>query len=213
MGGRGASSGGEGTGRQIDSLTTYQNYGYNKVNESLRSGIELDAKGKQIVKDIDKIIEEQKPKDLFVFRGDGSVLSSELFSPAGIDLDENIESLYKRVEGGKGLRIDSVNAMLNKRLKGAVVEDKAFLSTSTSQEMVMEKFVPGSYKITRHGASGLVRISGKAKSVDVDSITGMGSGENERLLGRSTRLKIDNVQVLPHPDGKRLYLLWDAHIQ
>ena len=68
------------------------------------------------------------------------------------------------------------------------------MSTSTSQKLVADKFL-NPREISSYGVQGLVSITGKIKSLDVDKITGMKSGEKERLLPRDTIFRINRVEL------------------
>jgi hypothetical protein len=206
--GGGSSSGSERTAEnRTESLTSYQNYGYQTVNEELRGGKMSDAT-RQKVEDIDALINEEKAGDFVGYRGDGAALSAALFEDA------------QDIMGGQRISAESlfgqhadIEDALNERLKGMEFVDRAFMSTSQDKEMTLEKFVPGAYEITEYGGSGFVEIYGAdVKSLNVDDRTKMGAKESERLLARGTALKVERVQIKPHPDGKRVYLHWQVRV-
>jgi hypothetical protein len=202
---------GEGGGGEpmssYSALYDYQNYAHGKINRDLREG-HTSADHDAYVAAIDAAFSEAPARSATVWRGDGSGLSVVLFEakPLPGDFKVNLGGIHSLEQA------HAVNEQLTAHFRGMVVEDKAYLSTSSSQKIAMDKFVPGNYDISRFGGSGLVEISGKMKSLDIEKITKMGSKEKERLLPRGTKMRIDSVSVQPHPDGERVYLHWKASV-
>ena len=169
----------------------------------------MDAEAQRRTDAIDRLIDAQPLKSFGGFRGDGAALSATLFEKAGIPNDLKFTSQDFFSPGPYGA---DINKTLTDELKGAEFVDGAFVSTSKSQAIALDKFVPGSSTMSRYGASGLVEITGKTKALDVDAVTGMRASEQERLLPRGTKFRVKDVQVKAHPDGKRIYLHWRVEI-
>jgi hypothetical protein len=186
-------------------LAEYQNYAFKRVNDELRSGT-VSPETQARVQAIDKLIDEQKARNVDLVRGDGAGLSSVLFEKAGIRNLSLTRDNFMTPESQA--RIEA----LNNKLVGMEFTDKAFVSTSASEKIALDKFVPGSSEIKEYGGSGLVHISGRVKALDVDKHTGMGAKEQERLLPRNTRLRVEGVDIQAHPDGQRIYLEWDVRV-
>ena len=213
QGGEFAPKGGGGTGSGSGmpgeaALLEYQNWGYSRLNEQLRTG-DLDAAAEERIAAIDSLFDDAKAKEVVVFRGDGAGLSAELFEEADLspDFKVELEDLFKDGPYGR-----DVGRTLTEKLRGREFIDKAYLSTSKNRKVVDDGFVPGTFTINKFGGSGRVTIFGKTKSLDVDSITGMRAGESERLLPRGLRMRVNSVNVLPHADGKRVFLDWQVSI-
>jgi hypothetical protein len=190
-----------------EALYDYQNFAHSKINQDLRDG-KTSAEHEQYVAALDKAFAEQPARNTTVWRGDGAGLSVALTEakPLPSNFKLNIGSIHSLSQAHE------VNAQLTEHFKGMVIEDKAYLSTSKSEKIAMDKFVPGNYDMSRFGASGLVEISGKMKALDIDAITKMGAKEKERLLPRGQRLRVEGVSLQPHPDGQRVYLHWKMSV-
>lgn len=191
-----------------DALTDYQNYAYARINETLRLGNDLDEKGKQYVAMIDKALEEQPVQSVNVWRGDGGGISVTLFEHEPLPNDFLVRRQDLHTPTGR----EAVR-LLNDKYVGKVFRDNAYVSTSSSEHVTLDKFVSGSLEVTRFGAVGLVEIVGKSKAIDMDKMTGLVTEEQEQLLPRTTAFKIERVDIKPHPDGERLYLHWKVRVQ
>ena len=188
-------------------LRDYQNYAHNKINKDLREG-KTSPEHEAYVAALDRAFDDVKAAKTTVYRGDGAGLGVALAEakplPKGFKV--SLQNIAFPSEAAK------VNAELTAHFGGMVVEDKAYLSTSKSQDIAMDKFVPGSHDITEWTGSGLVEVSGRMKALDIDKITKMDAKEKERLLPRGAKLRVDSVSVQPHPDGKRVYLHWKVSV-
>jgi hypothetical protein len=209
--GNSGSSEGDNTSNEMsvfEALYDYQNYAYGKINASLREGKELDEKGKQYVRALDKAFEQTPITGIRVWRGDGAGISATLFEHDPLPQNFNVD-LYN-LNTSKG---QEAVQLLNEKYVGKVFSDKAYVSTATSQRVVLDKFVFGSLNVSRFGAVGLIEITGKSKAIDMDKMTGRTTKEKERLLPRTTSFNIERVDIKPHPDGERVYLHWKVKIQ
>jgi len=194
-------------GESASALYEYQNYAHGKINKTLRSGESLDAKGAGYVAAIDEAFEAQKEESVYLFRGDGAGLSVAMFDSDPLPADFKVT-----LEDYGSPKWREAETMLNQRYAGKTFRDQAYVSTSRSEKLAMDKFVGGSYEVNRFGATGLVRISGKSKVLHVDSLTGMKAGEQEALLPRGTTFKVNMVKIDLHPDGKRVFLDWRVSV-
>jgi hypothetical protein len=207
----GGEGGGGDTGTEAMSsysaLYDYQNYAHGKINQDLREG-KSSAAHDAYVAAIDKAFSDLPARNATVWRGDGAGLSVALFEAKPLPADFKIN--LAKIQFPEQAR--AVNDQLTAQFNGMIVEDKAYLSTSSSQKIAVDKFVPGAYDISRFGGSGLVEISGKMKALDIEKITKMGSKEKERLLPRGAKLQVESVSIQPHPDGQRVYLHWKVSV-
>jgi hypothetical protein len=217
--GVGSTVGGNISGEQA--LSEYQDQGYSTINSNLRSG-KKDAVIDQKVEAIDSLFSKENVRDVYLIRGDGAGMSTQLFAHTGItkemqdaklSLDNHDSFFDKKPPSGT-----SWDNYLTSKLSGQVFEDKAFISTSKSESVVNKKFVDWG-GISPHGGQGIVHISGKSKSLDVDSITGVKAGESEHLLPRGTKFKVNRVSVLlgqregyTGTRGEGFRLRWDVEI-
>src|SRR5262249_47899691 len=133
-------------------LNWYQNAGYQNLNENLREGKPLSERQAESVRAIDhQFSREPRRAGLTLYRGAG--VSATLFEgrmPNGFNVNRaNVD--------------DPAVATQLRTLIGLEFQDLGYLSTSRSQKIALEKFVPGSYDITQYGGTGLVEIRGTAK--------------------------------------------------
>lgn len=194
-----------------EALYDYQNYAYGRINSQLREGKGLDEKGQQYVAAIDKAFDDTPTSAGKVFRGDGAGLSATLFEAYPLPNDFQIN--VRDFEPFNRRALAEKVKLLNDTYAGKEFLDKAYVSTSTSRTLVMDKFVDGSLDIKKYGGVGLVEISGKVKKIDMDAATARKTTEKERLLPRDTAFTIESVDVLRHPDGKRVYLHWKVKVR
>jgi hypothetical protein len=190
-----------------EALYDHQNHAHGKINEDLRAG-KTSPEHEAYVAAIDQAIADVPARAATVFRGDGAGFGVALAeaNPLPDNFKVNLEQLTFPSQAR------TINEQLTAHFRGMVVEDKAYLSTSTSQAIALDKFVPGNYDITKWTGSGLVEISGKLQALDIDKVTKMGAKEKERLLPRGLKLRVDSVSVAPHPDGHRVYLHWKVSV-
>ncbi len=192
---------------QYSALYDYQNYAHAKINDDLRSGATSPAH-EAYVAALDQSFEAVPERQHVLWRGDGAGLSVAMTdkNPLPADFKINASSLTFPSQRA------AINAQLSAHFNGMIFEDKAYLSTSASQAIAMEKFVSVTYDISRYGGSGLVEISGRMRALDIDKITKMGAKEKERLLPRGLKLRVNGVSAQLHPDGKRVYLHWKVSV-
>ncbi len=196
-----------------DSLLSYQDNGYQSINAYLRNdpyekkivdGIKAnpdhEARVNHDIKNIDSLFSKTKDSNLNVHRADGAALSAHIFEKSGVTSEMGQIRLgkaehlydYPAPNGQSGHR--GWESYFNSKMAGQTFKDDAYVSTSTSQKLVQDKFL-NPREISAYGGQGLVSITGKGKSLDVDKLTGLKSGEKERLLPRGTAFKINRVEL------------------
>jgi hypothetical protein len=211
----GTGSGGTGLENRLesDSLLNYQDNGYSSINAYLRNdpyekkiidkikaNPDHEAQVNHDIKNIDALFSKVKEKEINVYRADGAALGAHLFKSTGVESEMGqirlgkAEHLYEHMapNGQSGPR--GWESYFNGKLSGQTFRDKAYVSTSTSQKLVADKFL-NPREISPFGVQGLVSITGKTKSLDVDKLTGMKSGEKERLLPRNTIFRINRIEL------------------
>ncbi len=197
-------------------ILKYQNGAYQSINGYLRGeDIKEDVvdKVKQDIEILDKNM-SLSTNDKYLFRGDGAGISSTLF-----DMIPNLPhdaSLDDVLFGGK-IEGKSYNDFFTEKLKGVEFTDKAFLSSSSSQSVAMDKFVYGATSFSKFGASGLVQIFApkNTKMLDVEKVSMMGAKEREFILARGTKLRVDKVSFEPlqHEGTEtRFYIKWQVTV-
>jgi len=206
---------------KVGALTRYQEHAYASINGHLR-GTDKPNNIKQVKEDIaklDVLIDEQPTKGVYVFRGDGAQISSELFEKTGISSElEGVRlTIHDEYFDTKPPSGNNWDEYFTSKLAGVEISDKGFLSTSSSKQIVKDRFV-GDGDITQYGVVGMVQITGKSKFYKVNNITGIDT-EQEVLFPRGTKLKIKSVRVVLTSRegyiGKRaesFYLLYDTEI-
>jgi hypothetical protein len=201
-----------------EAVEFYQDQGFVSINEGLRKG-NVDADIQPYVDVLDSAIGLGKEKDVYVFRGDGAAISAELFSKTGIGADlkgsplKNHDDYFNRKSPTGG----SWDAYFTDKMKGAVFEDKGFVSCSFDKKIATDKFVSGG-EVSEYGVTGLVQIMGRSKILRASDFSSIDT-EKEGILPRSTKFKINRVSLVPMQRegysgarGEVFYLQYDVEI-
>jgi hypothetical protein len=200
-----------------DCLTIYQSHGYSLMNSYLRgeklSNPYMENQLKHDVSQIDKLFSSAKEQEVNVYRGDGAAISAHLFEKTGVLSEMGNTHLYRASDmldktppGGHS----SWESYFNSKMAGHTFEDKAFVSTSASKELALKKFV-NPRDINGYGGQGLVSITGRSKSLNVENFTGV-RGEQERLLPRGISFKIDKVELKVHQPSESFYFHYHVKV-
>jgi hypothetical protein len=205
----------------LDAARSYKNYGYAVMNRIAR-GIPLETpdqgddmlrKSAELnIKKMDQLIGRQPTSAIKVFRGDGAAISVDLFEKTGItkELGDNLETV-EQLRSRKPPSGNSWDEYFTSKLAGVVIEDKGFISTSSSEKIVKERFLNAAF-ISKYGSPGLVTIHGKSKALKLKEFY-PNDPEKEVILKRGTKMRIKSVKVgINELDGDRLFLQYDMEI-
>lgn len=191
----GGSGGSTGTGsnepamNSAQAIAAYQDYGYQAVNDGLRSGKKLEGKAKEISDGLDRAFETAEPTKYqqTLHRADGAATTAELWEKTGLTgkLPKSGDKFEVWMDHGKQIQ----DAMI-----GQTFTDKGFMSTSKDSEVAAE-FISGN-GYNPYGMEAVVHINVPKglKVLDLgDDGYIAGSGEQETILPRGSSYKITYV--------------------
>lgn len=173
-------------------LSEYKDYRYTQINDYLRGKLDNTQDTSEVmgyVNALDSLF--KKEGDIHTYRADGGgVLASIL---------ENEPDLRLKLKEFKGYDHNKYFNNMGKvkeafdNLVGKEYLEKAYMSTSTS-DRIIKKFSDGG-DLSEWGVPAYLNISGKSKYIKMGEY--MTDTEQEILLPRNTKLRIDSIRIEP----------------
>lgn len=167
--------------KEEESVLDYVGTGYENINNYNRHGRDAvdyaeieDIKNK--TEQMDNLIQKQKEENYTVFRGADSAVLSEIMEKNGLNEESSIKEMQEV-------------------LKGSVIQDDAFLSTSISEDIA--------YNFTKGEGSVIFKLqANNKKAFNVDKFLEVGRPEEEVIFQRKSKIKINSIEK----DGKLFFI-------